>query len=174
MKFFKRLSFVLLFMLLFSCKGADGRSHLKYWWTGTLNYFYDTNPSTPQLVVSDKYFDTKPGKYYMEYTAFDNSSWYMNYEIAVNEGGFLSDGDDLWIEIALYSSGPTLYRWSSARNLYEREILFDTIDTGAAIPGAPGRAGMKQGPIIGKEEVVTGSGFITIEYGRLLELETLE
>jgi hypothetical protein len=108
--------------LIFSCsKGDDGEAYLKYSWVGLPLYFYDTNPSTPQTVTKDVYFHTNPGRYYMEYRAFDNSYWYMNYQITVNEGSVGSDGDDLWFEITLYSSGPTLWKWTNATR-YIKEI----------------------------------------------------
>jgi len=71
--------------LFFSCKGSDGEAYLKYSWVGLPTYFYDSNPSTPQTVTNGVYFHTNPGSYYMEYKAFDNSRWYMNYQITINE-----------------------------------------------------------------------------------------
>ena len=153
--------------LLFSCKGSDGEAYLKYSWVGLPTYFYDSNPSTPQTVLNGVYFRTNPGRYYMEYKAFDNSRWYMNYEITINEGKVGSDGDDLWFEITLYSSGPTLWKWTSARNI--KEIELSNEDNGLSILQASEKTGLEHGPILGREEKNIGSGVIKIEYGKLIE-----
>jgi hypothetical protein len=153
--------------LFFSCEGSNGKAYLKYSWVALPTYLYDSNPSTPQTVTNGVYFHTNPGKYYMEYKAFDNSFWYMIYEITINEGKFLEDGDDLWFEITLYSTGPTLWKWTSARNIEKTELSNE--NNGLSILQAPGKTGLERGPILGREERNIGSGVIKIEYGKLIE-----
>jgi hypothetical protein len=167
MKMAKGFLALLVLVSLFSCKGTDGNAQLKYWWAGSLSYLSDTNPSTPSTVYNDVYFHTNPGKYYLQYRSFDNSFWYTNYEITINKGAFLLAGDDLWFEMGLYSAGPTLYKWTSPRSVQETEIPEE--NTGNNISQAQNSTGLKQGPIIGREERKTEFGTIKIEYGRLIE-----
>jgi hypothetical protein len=107
-------------LALVSCTGPDGKAFLAYSWASTPQYLYDENPATPTTVYNGDYFETAAGTYYMEYVAWDDSAWWMIYEITINEGSaFLSPGDDVWFEITLYSTGPSLYEWSSPRALTE-------------------------------------------------------
>jgi hypothetical protein len=156
----------------FSCKGNDGDAQLKYSWVGLPKYFVDTNPSTPTTVINGVYFHTNPGKYYMEYIAFDNSGWYLNYEITINEGTVGSDGGDLWFEITLYSTGPTLYKWTTARNIIgdgNAATNIDDVETSIQMENSIYSTGRVRGSVLGKEEKTSGFGSIKIEYGKLLE-----
>ncbi len=108
------LILVICCTLIFSCSGKPGDVYLKYSWVSVPLYFYDENPSTPSTVYNDQYFQTEPGSYYMEYTAWDGSDWWMIYTLAWNPGKpFFIDGDDALFEITLFSSGPSTYKWQS-------------------------------------------------------------
>lgn len=161
-----------------ACAGPSGESYQKYWWSGSLGYFYDTNPSTPDTVFNDVYFPTKSGNFYMEYKAFDGSGWYMYYTITVDEGSFLSAGDDAWFELGLYASGPVLYRWDSARSLAEKtapaiaaaeaDAEKAEVSPEAMRRPAPLSEGREKSGILGSDELSTRGGTIKIEYGRIL------
>jgi hypothetical protein len=62
----------------------------------------------------------------MEYTAWDNSSWWMYYTISANPGQFFTDGGPAYFEISLYSFGPTLYKWSYARGVEPRADIVES------------------------------------------------
>jgi len=163
--------FVLCVLILFttvfiSCTGEDGNAYQKYYWAGAPLYFYDTNPYTPDIVYNDEYFYTGPGSYYMEYDAWDGSGWYMYYTIYIEEGKFLEDGDDIWYEIFLSSSGPDIYGYSYARSLEGKKAQNEETGKKSIVMGKEAKE-LRKGPIIGKEEREYKNGKITIEYGRL-------
>ena len=177
MKAFIAIAIAAAALSLGACAGPDGEAWQKYWWSGSLGYFYDTNPSTPDTVYNDVYFPTKAGNFYLEYEAFDGSGWYMYYTITVNEGAFLSAGDDAWFEIGLYSTGPVLYEWDSARSLAEgaaaEPAATEAEGTAGAAPetkrlSSPLSEGRTKSGILGGDERTTKSGTIRIEYGRIL------
>ena len=111
-KSFIILSIIAIVILVCAGCGSPGIVNLKYWWTGELKYIYDTNPSTPSIIYCDVYFETQPGDYYLEYTSWDNSNWWMTYTLDPAPKGFLSAGPNLYYEIGLYSTGPVLYFWA--------------------------------------------------------------
>ncbi len=100
--------------LLSGCKGRPGDVYLAYSWVSMPLYLYDENPSTPSTIHNGDYFSSNPGTYYMEYVAWDNSGWWMKYTLTANPGEmFFVDGADAKFEIALYSFGPSIYKWSN-------------------------------------------------------------
>lgn len=101
----------------------------------------------------------------MEYTSWDYSSWYIYYTIKTNKGTFLQKGDSIWYEIGLYSTGPTLYKWSYARSLNTDSL--EEQPNNANIVVTKDATPHNKGPIIGHEERTYDNGTITIEYGRL-------
>lgn len=148
---------------LAACIGPDGNAQLKYSWVSVPQYFYDENPSTPSIIYNDVYFDTNPGTYYMEYISWDDSAWWMTYQITVNRGSLLlMPGDDLWFEITLYSSGPTLWKWPYQYSITEaREVR-------RAVEPSQYHSNLHRGPVIGTEVRTHEYGSIRIEYGRLI------
>ena len=89
---------------------ADGSAYQKYWWTGSLQRIYDENPSTPATIYNNVNFPTESGTFYMEYTAWDNSSWWLYYTISINKGdSMLANEADKYFEILLLSTGPAIY-----------------------------------------------------------------
>lgn len=116
MKKDKWLSVVMLVLLgtLFWGCGAPGQAYLKYWWSGDLQYFYDSNPSTPAIIYSDVYFPTGSGSFYLEYTAWDGTSWWMTYTIDDPPMGFFGPGTNWYYEIDLFSFGPDFYFWETS------------------------------------------------------------
>ena len=171
----KFLVFVLVLFGLFcigcsvtQVNGPSGNAFLKYTWIGKPLALYDENPSTPATVYNGTYFSTNPGTYYMDYKAFDGSEWWMNYTITVNKGSGGSKGADLWFEITLYSTGPTLYKWTYEKNVHESEKAGRN-ETIKYVSNSESSTGMERGPIVGTEERVTEYGSIRIEYGRMIE-----
>jgi hypothetical protein len=162
---------VIISTILTSCTGPEGKAYQKYWWAGSLGYFYDTNPSTPYTIYNNVYFSTNAGNYYLEYRAFDGSAWYMYYTITINKGGPLFiPGDDVWFEIDLYSFGPSLYKWDSAKQLTqnitknEKEKGSENI-TNVKTPYSENR---NKTAILGSEERKYSFGTIQIKYGKIL------
>lgn len=116
----KLIGLIIILVLLFaiSCEmGKEGETFLAYSWASKPLYFYDENPSTPSLVTNGEYFRTNEGRYYFEYIAWDNSGWWAYYTITAKPGELFSDGAPTYFEITLYSSGPSLYTWSTPRSL---------------------------------------------------------
>ena len=108
-------------LILMSCSvdGEDGTSYIAYSWSGSLQYLYTEDPAFGATVYNADYETATEGTYYMEYTAWDGSSWWAQYEIEIDEGeegGLFTrgeDGDDLYFELYLSSSGPSFYTSSS-------------------------------------------------------------
>ena len=154
---------LVVLVALAGCTGPHGNARLKYSWLYKPLYLYDENPSTPSTVFNDEYFDTDPGTFYMEYTAWDGSGWWMYYTITVNEGLlFFIPGDDLWFEITLYSSGPTLWKWSTAFSMPGPPAV------GKPVERSPDHSSLARGPVEGTEERIYEYGSIEIEYGQLM------
>lgn len=172
MKRIAALSVLMCSLFIFAgCTGPNGNAHQKYWWAGSLGYIYDTNPSTPSIVRNDVYFSTNAGSYYMEYQAFDGSEWYVNYKITTKEGKlFNTAGDDSWFEIGLFSTGPELYEWDSARNIQNRstQAYNTTPSISAYKTNTKISAGKRLGEVRGTLEREQENGSISIEYGRII------
>jgi len=112
------LSVVAILLLATGCEmGKDGETFLAYSWTSLPLYIYDENPSTPSTITNEEYFRTNEGRYYFEYTAWDGSDWWGTYTITANPGELFTNGAPTYFEIALYSFGPSLYKWSSPRSV---------------------------------------------------------
>ncbi len=125
MKFQRKISFTIIMLgilaatvFFIGCNGVDGSSYLKYTWVTTPTEFYDDNPSTPSTIYNDTYFPTDGGTYLGGYTTTGPSSYQYTYTISVNAGEpFFQEGDDLWYEIYLGTSGPTLYESDTERSV---------------------------------------------------------
>jgi hypothetical protein len=172
----KRLFFVLFTLWIIinttNCVGQNGNAYQKYRWDESLRRIYDSNPSTPETVYNNEYFPTNPGSYYMEYTTITNKSWYMYYTIEINEGKpFFDDGDDIWYELRLYSTGPALCEWESARSIDTNEIQFNYEESLPFTNKVKTQIskGKVLSDIIGFDEKNTVYGSIKIEYGQILE-----
>ena len=166
------LGAIVLTLTLFSvaCSGPDGNVYQKYWWSGSLYYFYDTNPSTPNTIYNDVYFSSEPGRFYMEYTAWNDSSWWMYYTISTQPGGmFFSQGPDTWFEILLLSSGPSLYRWESEEFAYSIHGSEHTVDPSVTHTDQRISDGRTRGDVEGTSTRQFDFGYVTIEYGRILD-----
>jgi len=83
--------------------GSYGNAYLKYTWVNKPQSFSDSNPSTPNTVSNGVYFYTNPGKYTLKYTAANGSTYSKYYTITVEKDR------DVYFEIALNNSGPTMY-----------------------------------------------------------------
>lgn len=121
--------------------GQPGEAYIAYSWVGLPLYLSTSDPSLPQSIYNGTYYDAIPGTYSFEYQAFDGSYWQGTYTTYVNPGelgepGFLftdgrdgADGEDIYFELTLYSTGPTLWDWPDAysnnrerRNQGHREL----------------------------------------------------
>jgi len=112
--------------------GEDGSAYIAYSWAVGPITFYTEDPAFTGLsyIVNGEYLLTVPGTYYFEYIAWDDSYWVGTYTIYINEGepgspgelGTLfqdgangadgADGEDIYFELACYSTGPTLWEWT--------------------------------------------------------------
>lgn len=164
--FFTRTILVLLAagILLGGCSGGKGDVYLSYSWTSMPQYIYDENPSIPSTVYNGIYYQTNEGSYYMEYTAWDGSDWWMIYTITANPGeAFFQDGAPAYFEIALYSFGPSIYQWSDPRSAGEDQSGEPAETEGAVSEPAP-PAGRSDS---GTETIIRGGYTLTIEWGRM-------
>jgi hypothetical protein len=156
-----------------ACSGSPGDTYLKYYWNTAPLYLYDANPSTPQLVTNDSYFMTKTGTFYMDYTAWDGSSWWMDYTIEANPGSpFFQNGAAAYFEIDLFYFGPGFYEWSYARSI-EIQGLASGPET-VAPSASKGDVDMAEQPLLGTREAasvwqtVTKNGYtLRLEAGRI-------
>jgi hypothetical protein len=127
-------------------------------------YLYDENPSIPSTVYNGTYYQTNEGSYYMEYTAWDGSDWWMIYTITANPGeAFFQDGAPAYFEIALYSFGPSIYQWSEPRSAGE-EASEEPAETGGAVSEPAPPADRSDS---GTETIIRGGYTLTIEWGRM-------
>jgi hypothetical protein len=154
------------YIVIISCSGKPGDVYLKYSWVSVPLYFYDENPSTPSIVYNDQYFYTEPGSYYMEYTAWDGSDWWGIYTLTENSGkAFFVNGEDALFEIALYSSGPSIYKWQSIvgqpdvmsiKNAHKDDKNF----------GNSTASTISKDTLISTQEITNGEVTLTIEFGK--------
>ncbi len=156
--------------LITACSGPPGAVYLSYSWVSLPQHIYDENPATPATIYNGEYFPSAPGSYYMEYIAWDGSGWWMEYTLTAVDGGlFGAAGDESYFEITLYSTGPTLWRWNTARSLDAAEAD-NTADTSAGMPviiagDVSGREPLPD--IIGRESRRSGSCTLDIRFGAL-------
>lgn len=100
--------------------GEDGQAFIAYSWAVGPIMFYTEDPAYEdrEYISNGVYEETVPGTFYFEYIAWDDSYWYGEYTIYINEGtsgGFLTDGidgEDIYFELACYSFGPSFYEWT--------------------------------------------------------------
>ncbi|MDC7245993.1 MAG: hypothetical protein PQJ47_08820 [Sphaerochaetaceae bacterium] len=147
----KKISIIIVGILLIAgitgCViGDDGDTYLAFSWVSKPLYFYDDNPSIPDTVYNGTYYRTDEGSFYMEYTAWDGTRWWMVYSISADSGSLLSSGDPAYFKISLYSFGPSVYKYS-----YPRQQVSDNSD--------PERPAV--------ERITSGDYTLTIEYGPL-------
>ncbi|MFO7730644.1 MAG: hypothetical protein R6V86_07760 [Spirochaetia bacterium] len=147
-------SVLLIVSVLAGCTGAPGEAFLAYSWASAPLSLYDDNPSVPDTVTNGEYVKTGEGSFYMEYTAWDGSGWWMTYTITAKPGeAMFQDGADAYFEISLYSFGPSFYEWS-----YPRELT----------AAGEGEDGALQ-PDRGSEKMASGGFVMEMEYGPLEE-----
>jgi hypothetical protein len=138
---------ILLTTTLVGCggDGSDGKAYIAYTWLYGPISFYTEDPAfeTETYIYNGEFRETRPGEWYFEYLAWDDSYWYGTYEIYINEGesgGLFSegeDGGDLYFQLAAYSIGPSLYVWDSP------DYVTSSVSTllaaaGAGVTGEPG------------------------------------
>ena len=153
------------------CKGAKGEAYVGYSWVSSPLYLYDENPSVPSTVINGEYYKTEEGEYYMEYTAWDDSDWWMVYAITANEGkAFYREGDPAYFEITLYSYGPTVYQWSESRSAGTPAGEGQT-DSPSAVTEIGEPEPYEGRTDHGTETIVRGGYTLRIEYGRVPEGE---
>jgi hypothetical protein len=150
-------SVLLIVAVLAGCTGVPGEAFLAYSWVSAPLSLYDENPSVPATVSNGEYVKTSEGSFYMEYTAWDGSGWWMTYTITANPGQpMFQDGEDAYFEISLYSFGPSFYEWS-----YPRECA-------SAGEGEDSEtAGDAPRPARGSEKMLSGGYVLEMEYGPL-------
>ncbi len=161
------LILTVLMIMFGGCTGAKGDVYLAYSWTSMPLYLYDENPSIPATVYNGTYYQTSEGSYYMEYTAWDDSSWWMIYTITANPGeAFFQDGLPAYFEIALYSFGPSIYQWSEPRGAGEDQSG-EPAETNGSASGSDSEPASPAGHSdSGTETIVRGGYTLTIEWGR--------
>ncbi|MFP4409734.1 MAG: hypothetical protein ACLFPW_14525 [Spirochaetaceae bacterium] len=101
--------------------GSDGKAHIAYTWLYGPISFYTEDPAfeTQTHIYNGEFRQSRAGTWYFEYVAWDDSYWFGEYEIYINEGesgGLFSEGEDgadLYFELAAYSFGPSFYVWDS-------------------------------------------------------------
>lgn len=152
-----------------SCTGKPGNIFLKYSWVSTPLYLYDENPSIPATVYNGVYFQSSPGTYYMEYTAWDGSDWWMTYTLSAHPGtSFFVDGEDAKFEIALYSFGPDIYQWQSVVAARETTYIRNSRQSAGEDPMdlevSPSIAPTDN--VVTTAETTRGNSTLRIEYGR--------
>ncbi len=112
---------LLIFLLVSGCAlltvGEDGDTYLAFSWGTKPLRLYDENPSIPDTIYNNQYYETNEGSFYMEYTAWDGSAWWMRYSITANSGTITGDGGPAYFDISLYYFGPTIYKWSYPRQI---------------------------------------------------------
>ncbi len=166
-KAIKYLFLIMVSLFICGCSVENGRTYQKYYWAYSPKYIYDTNPYTPSIIYNDEYFAAGEGSYYMEYTAWDGSSWYMYYSIEVDKGFLFDRGDDFYYEIDLYAAGPTLYRYRDSKDINSgKNADAKTFNSGKELVKTKVE-GLERGPIVGSEERIYEKGKVRIEYGRL-------
>ena len=169
----KKLFFLLIGVLIVfttSCAmGEDGDTYLAYSWTSLPLSWYDENPSIPSTIYNGTYYATNEGRFYMEYTAWDNSSWWMYYTISANPAQFFADGEPAYFEIALYSFGPSLYKWNYARGVEPKSdsVELHSEDTSQFVVKTQGGAFRKTFLHHGFETMTVGDTTIELEFGLL-------
>src|SRR6056297_1022916 len=150
----KYASVVLIVALLVGCTGAPGEAYLAYSWVTAPLSLYDENPAVPATMSNGEYVESDEGSYYMEYTAWDGSGWWMTYTITAKPGEpMFQDGADAYLEMSLYSFGPSFYEWS-----YPRELTADGEGEDDALQSNHG-----------SEKMVSGGFLMEMEYGPLEE-----
>ncbi len=112
--------------------GADGSAYIAYSWAVGPITFYTEDPAFSGLgyITNGNYLLAALGTFYFEYIAWDDSYWVGTYTIYINEGepglpgepstlfqngadgSDGADGEDIYLELACYSTGPTLWKWS--------------------------------------------------------------
>lgn len=172
----KKLVLILGIVVLVSisgCVGPDGDVYQRYSWVGGLYHLYDSNPSTPAIVTNGSYFQTEPGEYYMEYITMDGEGWYIFYELEAEEGtAFDKAGEDSWYTIALFSSGPVLYKDSNLADVSGKDATIDARSKNVLSinrVNIPLGTDTKRGEIIGRDQLITDVGTLKIEYGKIEE-----
>lgn len=99
--------------------GQDGEAYIAYSWVVGPILFRTNDPAfgDDEYIVNGQYRTVVPGTYQYEYIAWDDSYWWGEYTVYIEEGepgllfydGF--DGEDLYFELACYSFGPSFYVW---------------------------------------------------------------
>jgi hypothetical protein len=151
--------------------GPAGDAYLRYYWSDSLVYLIDNNPSTPSPYCNNVYFSTQPGSYHMQYRTVYDTGWDVYYIITVKDGDtYYETGDDSWFTIFLYSSGPVLYSYTTPRS------ITNATDSGNEVKNSivsseltdETTSGQKFSGILGTDEVKTEHGSIKISYRKML------
>jgi hypothetical protein len=107
-----------LIVLSCSVDGEDGTSYIAYSWY-CIQGVYTEDPAFGNTIYNGEYETATEGEYYMDYQDCNGDVWWAVYEIEIDEGeegGLFTrgeDGDDLYFELYLSSSGPSFYTSSS-------------------------------------------------------------
>ncbi len=195
-----KLFVIVVFPVLFSfsCEmftgedGIDGDAFIAYSWAVGPILFYTEDPAfTDQsYIYNGRYEDAAPGTYYFEYISWDDSFWFGEYTIYINEGtegGFLTDGingEDIYFELACYSFGPSFYEWSEefaframearapASSRYKNRLL-EELDRAGREQAAAGALGLVlsdgrdfQGDYTHSQTIQAGKYTVELRYGK--------
>jgi hypothetical protein len=164
--------------------GTEGDAYIAYSWAAGPITFYTEDPSFGSTIYNGQYENASVGSWYFEYISWDDSYWYGTYTVYVNDGGFLIDGEDIYFELACYSTGPALYEWSpewayrSLETADPGESADDSEKTKAAelgmysvsspsVEAASARLFEHDGTLDRREVLELGNYTIILEYSRL-------
>jgi hypothetical protein len=174
----------LIILSLFGCTlfaGSDGDAYIAYSWAVGPITFYTEDPSFGSTIYNGQYENATVGSWYFEYSAWDGSGWYGVYTVYVNDGGFLVDGEDIYFELACYSTGPSFYEWSpewAYRSAGPERSKGDDEEAKAAelglpvnaspsVESAPARSFSHDGSYDRRQVVDQGNYTIILEYSRV-------
>lgn len=120
---------LLSFTMLTGCgkDGDYGQSFIAIDWVYSPQSYWDNNSAVPYVFYAGQYYNSQPGTYDFQYTAWDGSSYSGLYTITVDEGEdapllllFVDgeDGVDKYFTLWLFSFGPSFYQ---TRSILEKE-----------------------------------------------------
>ncbi|TVQ18573.1 MAG: hypothetical protein EA382_17595, partial [Spirochaetaceae bacterium] len=114
--------------------GDDGSTYLAIDWVYAPQALLF--PAFPQTIYAGRYVEHQAGTYTGEYIAWDGSYWNADYWIAIDPGGEAplfgtgDHGDDYYLSLWLYSSGPSI----TTDSIEVRSIAAPNADARAAAP----------------------------------------
>lgn len=113
-------------LVLVSCYpiGTEGQAFICYSWVA-LSAVGTDDPAFGPTIYNGVYEDAVVGTWNFQYISFDDSNWEGSYTVYRNPGVFLADGEDVYFELTLYSTGPSFYAWTE--DFAYRGLAADTV-----------------------------------------------